>query len=98
MTNVISRDLLVNATATGSAVSWPGGRGSFMVVATDWSGATAKLQYKLPNGTWANVDTTNASFTTNGMCGFELPPGDIRVEIAGGTPAGIYAYAKGMSQ
>lgn len=84
--------LLSNASATGSAVAWPGFRGVLMAEGT-WSGATLTLQYKSPNGTWLDVDTTNAVLSANGMFGFELPPGEIRASISG-SPSAMYCYVK----
>ena len=83
--------LLENGSATGSAVSWTGFRGICTAEGT-WSGATFTLQYQTFRGTWVDVDTTNAVLTANGMFGFELPPGNIRASISGGSPSAVYIY------
>lgn len=86
-------DLLSNASATGSAVRWPGGEGTFTVVGT-FGGTTVALQYLGPDGTtWIGVDATDASFTAAGMCGFVLAPGQIRAAVTGGSPSALYAKA-----
>ena len=81
--------LLDNGSATSSAKVWPGGTGIFMVDAT-FGGGTVKLQYQAPNGSWvdAGPDTT---LTANGGGVFELPPCQIRVNVA--TATGVYAIA-----
>jgi hypothetical protein len=81
-------DLLSNASATGAGFTWPGGKGLFMVEAT-WGGGTVKLQIQSPNSTW--IDVPSGSFTANGMFGFELPPGQIRANVA--TATAVYASA-----
>lgn len=80
--------LASNASATGDAVAWTGGRGVFMAEAT-WGGGTVKLQVQSPRGTW--LDVTSASLTANGHLSFELPAGPIRANIA--TATAVYAYA-----
>lgn len=87
-----SVDLLSNASATGAAVQWPGGRGLFTAAGT-FGGATLTLQLMGPDATtWiaAGADTTLAAA---GAGVFDLPPGQIRVQVAGGTPSGLYARA-----
>lgn len=80
--------LLENASATGSAKMWPGGRGVFMAEAT-WGGGTVKLQMQTPNGTF--VDVASASLTANGTVAFDAPPGQIKAHVA--TATAVYAYA-----
>lgn len=85
-------DLLSNASATGSAVNWAGGKGNFAVVGT-FSGATVKLQALGPDGT-TYIDVPNASLTAAGMALFELPAGQVKAVVTGGTsPSGLYAKA-----
>ena len=81
-------DLLSNASATGSAAQWPGGKGVFAAEAT-WGGGTVKLQMKSANGTW--LDVASNSLTANGITSFELPAGEIRANVA--TATAVYAYA-----
>lgn len=81
--------LLENASATGSAVQWGGGRGVVCVVAT-FGGGSVTLQYLGPDGsTWLTAAT---AFTANGLASFELPPGRIRAAVA--TATGVYANAE----
>ena len=81
--------LVSNASATGSAVDWLGGKGVFTAEAT-WGGGTVKLQFKTANSTtW--VDVPNNSMTANGLTSFELPAGQIRANIA--TATAVYAFA-----
>lgn len=82
--------LLSNASATGSAVQWDGGRGVFSLAGTV-GGATITLQYLGPDGsTWLTAAT---ALTAVGLEAFELPPGRIRALVAGGAPSGLYADA-----
>lgn len=82
--------LLSNASATGSAVEWPGGRGLFVLAGTV-SGASVGVEYMGPDGsTWLPAHT---ALTAVGMALFELPPGRIRAAVSGGTPSGLFAAA-----
>lgn len=85
-------ELITNGTATGSAVHWPGGEGTFSVVGT-FSGATIKLQYLGPDGsTWMDAGA-DATLTAAGGCNFTLASGSIRASVSGGPPSGVYATA-----
>lgn len=85
-------DLLNNASATGNAAIWPGGRGSFLVAGT-FNGATVKLQVLGPdNSTWIDAGTYT-TLTAAGAGNFDLPQGQIRANISGGPPSGIFAVA-----
>ena len=82
--------LAINASATGPAVTWPGGPGTFSAEAT-WGGGTVTLQVRTQFGTWVAVgpDTT---FSANGIAGFILPKGaQIQASIA--TATAVFAYA-----
>lgn len=91
--------LMVNdvaATAGGADTMWVGGRGSFVVEAGAWGGGSVKLQYKSPHGTYIDVPATivgTPSLAADGICNFELPPGELKVVAA--TATGVYAYAIG---
>lgn len=86
--------LLDNTDATGSAVSWRGGRGWFFVHGT-FASTSAALEFSMDGSTWFAVssDTTK---TANGMGLFELPPGYMRCSLTGGTPSAMFANAVGM--
>lgn len=85
-------DLLSNASATGSAIIWPGGRGMFTAAGT-FGGTTVKLQFLGPDGsTWIDAGTYT-TLTASGGGIFDLPQGQVRANITGGTPSGIYAIA-----
>jgi len=92
MARNITRTLLSDASATGNTQSWPGGRGTLCVEGT-FGGATVTFQFKAPSNTWFSIDATNATFTTQGSCGFELHPCEIRASVSGGSPSALYAYA-----
>jgi hypothetical protein len=84
--------LLANATVTGAGVTWPGGTGVFTAAGT-FGGTIVALEVLGPDGaTWLNAGS-DGTLTAAGMCAFDLPQGQIRASITGGTPAGIYALA-----
>jgi hypothetical protein len=85
-------DLLSNASATGSDVTWPGGRGSFIVAGT-FGGATVKLQLLGPDGSTYIDAGSYTTLTAAGIGNFDLPQGKIRANVSGGSPSGLYAVA-----
>lgn len=89
-------DLLTDATATGDAKSWQGGKGAFLV-AGDPDGGTVSLQILGPDGsTWLDV-SADTTLDAAGAAGFWLPQGQIRAEVDGGSsPSGLYAIAVSM--
>jgi len=99
MTLPLARTVLLNnASATGNAVDWGGGRGDFTAYGT-FGGATVALQFSPDDGTtWINVDpsgSTYVTFTTAGVGGFELPKGQIRAAITGGIGVSVSATVGG---
>jgi hypothetical protein len=87
-------DLLSNASATGAPARWPGGRGSFLAEGS-FGGASVSFQVKGPNGSWLDVGA-EVTLTAPGVGNFELPEGDVRAAVAGGSPSGLYAVAVGV--
>lgn len=83
--------LLTNASSSGSAVDWPGGKGFFSVVGT-FGGTTVAFQYLGPDGT-TYVTPTDGSLLAAGGFVFELPACKIKATVTGGTPSGLYAKA-----
>jgi hypothetical protein len=84
--------LLNNASATGASVLWTGGRGYFSVVGT-FGGASVSLQVLGPDSaTWLDVGTSTTVTAAGGVV-FDLPDGQIRATVTGGTPSGLYARA-----
>lgn len=95
-------ELLTNGAATGSAVDWPGGLGTFVVDRGTFSGATVALQASYDGGTtWLAADRSGDTFTTFTAAGhglFELPECKIRALVTGGPPSGVYAAALGVPE
>lgn len=86
---VVALTLLSNASATGTWLQWPGGKGAFAVEAT-FGGGTVKLQVKGPAG--GAIDVSSATTLTAAGAGiFELPPCEIRANVA--TATAVYATA-----
>lgn len=79
--------LLSNASVTGAAFQWPGGRGFFAAGGT-FGGGNVALQFLAPDGTWAgvpNLQGTAVSLTAAGGQAFDLPPCLIRAAVTTAT-------------
>lgn len=92
--------LLSNASATGSAVAIRGGEYAFSAEGTV-SGATIGLQMQTPNGTWATVQVWAASPVQSTTLPYfqtqiDLPAGNVRTVVTGGTPSALYSYLVGL--
>lgn len=85
-------DLLSNASATGTAQAWHGGRGQFCVSGT-FSGATVTLQRLSADGTTYVSLGSDVALTAAGAVNFEAPPCQLRALVASGSPSGLYAEA-----
>lgn len=94
-----SRDFLQLASNAGAGNGtpkvWGGGRGVFSATAT-WGGGSVKLQYMLPDGTWADVGA-HTTLMANGGGGFELPRCEIRAVVATATAAYAWVQGTGVS-
>ena len=78
----------VNVVANQPALGWVGGRTALVVCATTYP-AACNLQLQLMNGNWMNV--TAASLSQDGFTVYDLPSGQYRMAMAGGTVAGLSA-------
>lgn len=89
--------LLNKETATGAAVQWPGGKGTFHLVCGGYNGATCTLQRLGPDGaTWTAVGAST-TVTADALVNIELGEGPIRVVISAAVPsAGVYASVSGI--
>lgn len=87
-----SFSLLSNASATGSAVAWPGGRGTFEVDGT-FGGATVTLSKLGPDGSSYISVGSDGALTAEGVVNFDLPPTSIKAVVSGGSPSALYAKA-----
>lgn len=96
--NSASVELLSNASATGEWVAWPGGRGVFSVDGT-FGSASVYLNYRSPDGSSgiraqvlaSDGTLTAVALTAEGGFIVDLPPGQVRAEVSGGTPSALYA-------
>lgn len=95
-----SYTLLSNGSATGAAIPIKGGE---YIVYFDGTltGATISLQTQSPNGTWMDVEVFTANpvrytSTPRSQTGIDLPAGNVRCALSGGSPTGIYAYLVGL--
>lgn len=84
--------LLSNAAATGAAVRWPGGRGTFIVDGS-FDGGTVTLSVISPDGSSYVSVGDDAALTAEGVVNFDLPPTLIKAVVSGGSPNALYATA-----
>lgn len=96
----LSYTLLSNGSATGAATPIKGGTYIVQFSGTI-SGATISLQVQDLAGAWADVEVFTANairYTTlpKAQTGVNLPAGNVRVALTGGTPSGINAYLVGL--
>lgn len=91
--------LLVAGNATGAAVAIKGGE---YLVAFDGTigGSAISLQFQSPSGVWIDVDvftgsTVRYTALPRSQTGINLPAGNVRCALTGGTPSGINAYLVG---
>lgn len=93
--SVQTATVLSNAGATGSAVTWDGGK-ALVTILAGTGGATVALQILGPNGS-TYVNLPGASVTVDTAVVIDLPAGTYRGAVTGGTtPAGIYVQIKGV--
>lgn len=82
--------LLVNGAGNGTPAYWPGGRGMFNAISTNWAAGSVAIQWRGPDGiTW--LTTPAISLTADGGTVFDLPPGEIRAVT--NTATGVTATA-----
>lgn len=92
--------LLSAGSASGSAVKIPGGE--YMVFFDGTIGSsTVSLQMQSPSGTWSDVEVftgQKVAYTTlpRSQTGIDLPAGNVRCALTGGTPSGINCYLVGL--
>lgn len=92
----LSVALLSNASASGSAVEWPGGWGRISLNGTV-NGATCTLKVLGADGTTYDTVSAETTFTAVGTAAFVLEAGaTIQMVVAGGSPSGLYATAYRM--
>jgi hypothetical protein len=92
--------LLTSGSATGSSVSIKGGEYIVFFDGTIGS-STVSLQVKSPSGVWSDVEVftgQKVAYTTlpRAQTGIDLPAGEVRCALTGGTPSGINAYLVGL--
>lgn len=92
--------LLSAGSATGSAVGIKGGE---YIVFFDGTigGATVSLQCQSPSGQWMDVEVFTGSaikYTTlpRSQTGIDLPAGNVRCAVSGGSPSGLNCYLVGL--
>ena len=86
----------VDATGAQAAKRWRSGKGLFIAEAGTWSTAVANLQLQTPEGTWINVPSVTVS-SANNMVEFDLPAGQIRLNVITGTPTDLFAWAASIT-
>ena len=77
-----------NVSATTSGVLLKGGRCVLAISASSY-GTTVQLQMLHIDGTWVSLNQT--TFSQNQVTPFDLPSGQYRIYINGGTTTALYA-------
>lgn len=90
MAQLLAKNLLDNASATGAAISVAPGRYCYAVDGT-FGGATVTLKLLGPDGSSYISVGADAALTAEGAVIVELPACDVRAEVSGGSPSGLYA-------
>lgn len=72
---------VTQAAGNGLAKKFIGG-GKALFAAVGTFGTNALLQQQMPDDTWVTVPST--TLTADGMANVDLPPGQVRVVVAGG--------------
>jgi hypothetical protein len=96
----ISYTLAANASGTGNAVIIKGGEYIFTCDGTA-GGTTISLQVLTLNNVWTDVSVYSGSVVKSttmpyAQTGIDLPAGSVRLNCAGGSPSGVYAYLVGV--
>jgi len=78
----------VNVVANQPPISWVGGRTTLVICATTYP-AACNLQLQMQNGNWINITASSVSQDSSTV--YDLPAGQYRMAMAGGTAAGLYA-------
>lgn len=88
------------AAGAGASVKIPGGM--YMFLASGTIGAsTLQMEVEMPNGVWVTVQVFTGSlvrFTAlpASQTAIDLPAGNVRANLVGGTPSGVSAYLVGL--
>lgn len=83
-------------TATTAAQVWRGGDATVFVQAGNFNSATVKIQASYDGGTtWVDLGA-DGSFTANGVSNMNLASGELRFNVAGGTPTTPTAFVRGI--
>lgn len=78
----------VDAAVDSTPVAWQGGRSVIVIEAAAY-GTTVKLQCQGPNGAW--IDINGTTYSANQVTAYDLPAGQYRMHITGGTTTDLYA-------
>ena len=85
----------VSTVANQPAQYWPGGFASLMISATTFP-SSCFLQVQSIDGTWINlapatVTSTPATISANSAYGYNIPAGQVRIGMSGGSVAALSA-------
>lgn len=78
----------VGTVANQIGFTWSGGRAALIIHATTFP-TSCFLQLQGLDGTWVSVNGT--TFSANQVTNFDLPAGQYRISMSGGTVAALYA-------
>lgn len=95
----LAYSLASNLSATGAAVSIPGGEYIFSAEGTV-GGSTISLQVQSPNGTWSDASSWGAAVKTLTLpfaqTHIDLPACKVRMAVTGGAPSALFASLVGI--
>ena len=79
----------ISVVAAQPQVTWQGGRSILSIFATTFP-STCQLQYLgKDSSTWIAVNSS--SFSANQLISYDLPAGQYRINMSGGSVSGLYA-------
>lgn len=92
--------LATNASANGASVAIKGGEYFFLAEGTA-GGSTISLQVQSPNNTWVDVSVYSGSVVKSttlpySQTGIDLPAGNVRLGVTGGSPSTLSASLFGL--
>lgn len=78
----------ISSVADQPSQSYGGGRSVLVIEASTYP-TTVTLQVQAPSGKWVAVNTAN--ITADGAYPYDVPIGNVRLHLTGGTASALYA-------
>ncbi len=84
----------VSVVANQPAMTWQGGRCSLVLIAGTYPTACTLQLLGPDNATWIAINSS--TYNANQVTPYDLPAGQYRLALSGGTVAGLYANLVGV--